>query len=112
MYQRVSQQLLAVRSPAIEVAAVLRAHRFPEALAARPLETFSPGERVRAALICLTRREPTPEVLVLDEPTQHLDFVGRAALEAVLAAWQGGLLVVSHDPEFLRAINVNARVEL
>jgi ATPase subunit of ABC transporter with duplicated ATPase domains len=94
------------------VTRVLRVHRFPLALADRPLATLSPGERVRAALICLTRREPAPEVLVLDEPTQHLDFVGLAALEAVLAAWPGGLLVVSHDTEFLATIGVSRRLDL
>jgi ATPase subunit of ABC transporter with duplicated ATPase domains len=48
----------------------------------------------------------------LDEPTQHLDFVGLAALEAILAAWPGGLLVVSHDVEFLDAIGVSRRLDL
>ncbi len=77
-----------------------------------PLATLSPGERVRAALICLSQRRPAPELLVLDEPTQDLDFVGLAALEAVLAAWPGGLLVVSHDPEFLEAIGVSRTLAL
>jgi ATPase subunit of ABC transporter with duplicated ATPase domains len=94
------------------IAQVVRAHRFPLALAGRALGTLSPGERLRAALVCLTRRRPAPELLVLDEPTQHLDFTGLAALEAVLAAWPGGLLVVSHDPEFLAAIGVSRRLEL
>jgi ATPase subunit of ABC transporter with duplicated ATPase domains len=91
---------------------ILQAHRFPPALAGRPLATLSPGERVRAALICLSRRRPAPELLVLDEPTQDLDFVGLAALEAVLAAWPGGLLVVSHDPELLAAIGISRTIEL
>jgi ATPase subunit of ABC transporter with duplicated ATPase domains len=94
------------------VARILSAHRFPLGLADRPLATLSPGERVRAALICLTQRESAPELLVLDEPTRDLDFLGLAALEAVLAAWPGGLLVVSHDAEFLRAIGVARRIEL
>jgi ATPase subunit of ABC transporter with duplicated ATPase domains len=94
------------------IAQLLHAHRFPLALASRPLATLSPGERVRAALICLSRRRPVPELLVLDEPTQDLDFVGLAALEAVLAAWAGGLLVVSHDPEFLESIGVSHTLEL
>jgi hypothetical protein len=50
--------------------------------------------------------------IVLDEPTQHLDFVGLAALEAILAAWPGGLLVVSHDAELLDAIGVSRRLDL
>jgi ATPase subunit of ABC transporter with duplicated ATPase domains len=94
------------------IAQVLRTHRFPLALAGRPLATLSPGERVRAALICLTRREPAPELLVLDDPTQHLDFAGLSALEEVLAAWPGGLLVVSHDQDFLQAIGVARTLEL
>jgi ATPase subunit of ABC transporter with duplicated ATPase domains len=94
------------------VAQVLRVHRFPLALADRPLATLSPGERVRAALISLTRRAPPPELLVLDEPTQHLDFLGLAPLEAILAAWPGGLLVVSHDAEFLAAIGVTRTIAL
>jgi ATPase subunit of ABC transporter with duplicated ATPase domains len=104
------------RQPAItspeQVAQVLGAHRFPLALAGRPLATLSPGERVRAALICVTRREPPPELLVLDEPTQHLDFAGLAALETILAAWPGGLLVVSHDAAFLTAIGVSRQLQL
>lgn len=94
------------------VAVVLRAHRFPLALADRPLKTLSPGERLRAALICLCQRRPAPELLVLDEPTDEMDFLGAAALQAVLAAWGGGLVVVSHDPEFLEAIGVEERYAL
>jgi ATPase subunit of ABC transporter with duplicated ATPase domains len=98
--------------PVETIADVMRAHRFPLALARRSLASLSPGERLRAALICLTRRSPPPELLVLDEPTQHLDFAGIAALEAVLSAWPGGLLVVSHDDELLDAIGVARRIEL
>jgi ATPase subunit of ABC transporter with duplicated ATPase domains len=94
------------------IAQILHAHQFPPALAGRPLATLSPGERVRAALLCLSSRRPALELLVLDEPTQDLDFVGLAAFEAVLAAWPGGLLVVSHDPEFLEAVGVSRSLEL
>jgi ATPase subunit of ABC transporter with duplicated ATPase domains len=38
---------------------------------------------------------------MLDEPTDHLDFLGIAALQSVLASWRGGLLIVSHDQELL-----------
>jgi ATPase subunit of ABC transporter with duplicated ATPase domains len=95
-----------------DVARHLACHRFPLALAERPLWTLSPGERTRAALLCLYRRHPPVELLVLDEPTDQLDLVGVAALERALAAWPGGLVVVSHDEEFLERVGVTARVEL
>ncbi len=95
-----------------EAAAILREHRFPLALAQRSLRSLSPGERVRAALICLHQRTPTPELLVLDEPTGHLDFVGTAALETVLRAWTGGLIIISHDDAFLERIGIERHLAL
>ena len=93
-------------------AALLVAHRFPLALAERPLAELSPGERVRAALICLYRRRPPLELLILDEPTISLDFVGLDALTQALAAWPGGLVVASHDQDFLAAVGFDRRLSL
>ncbi len=94
------------------VAGLLTAHRFPFALAERPLATLSPGERVRAALIALFQRQPPIELLVLDEPTDQLDFVGIAALTEILRTFRGGLLIVSHDDELLDAVGIDREVEL
>jgi len=65
----------------------------------RPLATLSGGEAARVALaaILLSRFD----VLLLDEPTNDLDFDGLERLERFLAARDGGLVVVSHDREFL-----------
>jgi len=93
-------------------ASSIRAHGFPFALAERPFTSLSPGERLRAALICLLQRPSPPELLILDEPTSHLDFLGHAALQQVLAAWPGGLVVASHDEEFLSSLRLDARVTL
>lgn len=95
-----------------EVAVSLLAHRFPPALAERSLASLSPGERVRAALIALCHRRTPPEFLVLDEPTSSLDFLAIDSLAASLRAWRGGLLVVSHDDEFLGAIDIEQRLRL
>lgn len=95
-----------------DAARQLLAHRFPLALAERPLASLSPGERVRAALICLFRRRPALSLLVLDEPTYSLDRVGVEALREVLRAWPGGLIVSSHDHDFLDAIRVDTRIVL
>jgi ATPase subunit of ABC transporter with duplicated ATPase domains len=95
-----------------EVAELLVAHKFPLALAERPLRSLSPGERVRAALICLFQRAPTVELLVLDEPSDGLDLDGVAALERALRAWPGGLVVASHDRELLASIGCDQQVVL
>jgi ATPase subunit of ABC transporter with duplicated ATPase domains len=98
--------------PGEDPAAALVAHKFPLALAGRPLRSLSPGERARAALICLFRRRPPVELLVLDEPTYSLDLVGQRAMTAALRAWPGGLVVASHDRAFLASIGAETLLEL
>lgn len=104
-----TERLLACSQAATltEVAATLVAHKFPLALAERPLRSLSPGERVRAALICLFQRSPRPSLLVLDEPGDGLDVVGVLALRRALRAWTGGLIVASHDSDLLADIGVD-----
>ncbi|MHC2403061.1 ATPase subunit of ABC transporter with duplicated ATPase domains [Bradyrhizobium barranii subsp. barranii] len=51
-------------------------------------------------------------MLILDEPTNHLDIDAIEAVEAGLRAYDGALLVVSHDEAFLQAIDITRRVEL
>jgi len=106
-------QLVHELRASLQVAAsCIRAHGFPFALAERPFTSLSPGERLRAALICLLQRPSPPELLILDEPTSHLDFLGHAALQEILASWPGGLVVASHDEELLGAIRLDVRVSL
>ena len=93
------------------VAALLVAHKFPLALARRPLSSLSSGERLRAALICVFQR-PGIELLVLDEPTDNLDLVGYSALRKSLKAWTGGLVVVTHDREFTDETGIDGNLVL
>ena len=95
-----------------QAAGLLLAHHFPLALAQRPMRSLSPGERFRAALICLVHRRPTVDLLVLDEPTAELDFLGLAALRRALLAWPGGLIVASHDRHFLAEIRADRTLTL
>ncbi|WP_053129663.1 ABC-F family ATP-binding cassette domain-containing protein [Pseudomonas sp. MIACH] len=64
-----------------------------------PAAQLSGGQLARVAVIGALLA--APQLLVLDEPTNHLDSAGRHWLLRVLAAWRGGLVVVSHDRQLL-----------
>ncbi len=70
--------------------------------AEKPLDGLSGGERRRLSLAVLVASETN--VLILDEPTNHLDLDAREALEDALQAFEGALLLVSHDRALLDAV--------
>ena len=74
--------------------------------------SLSGGEMLRAALACTIGSVQPPELLILDEPTNHLDIHAIAAVEAGLRAYDGALLVVSHDRDFLEAIGIERELVL
>ncbi len=71
---------------------------------------LSPGERTRALLAELMAEGVN--VLVLDEPTNHLDLEAIEQLESALAAFDGTLLLVTHDRAFLEAVQVTKTLDL
>jgi ATPase subunit of ABC transporter with duplicated ATPase domains len=77
--------------------------------AERPVASLSGGERLRAGLACALGGPVPPWLLLLDEPTNHLDLDSVAELERALSAYDGALLVVSHDAAFLDAIGIARR---
>lgn len=68
----------------------------------QPAATLSGGEQTRVALLGAWLADA--DLLVLDEPTNPLDRTQRTALQAQLQAWNGGLLVVSHDRALLQTM--------
>lgn len=79
--------------------------------ALQTVASLSGGEMLRAALACVLGSRP-PALLILDEPTNHLDIASIEIVEAGLCAYDGALMVVSHDEAFLEAIGVERRLEL
>ncbi|WP_254508582.1 ABC-F family ATP-binding cassette domain-containing protein [Anatilimnocola floriformis] len=74
--------------------------------------TLSGGQLLRAGLACVLGRETPPPLLLLDEPTNHLDIDSIEVVEAGLRAYDGALVVVSHDESFLQAIGITRRLTL
>jgi ATPase subunit of ABC transporter with duplicated ATPase domains len=80
--------------------------------ALREVGVLSGGERLRAGLACTLAGERPPWLLILDEPTNHLDIESLELLEDALRAFDGALLVVSHDQTFLDAIGIQRVFEV
>ncbi|NVP58281.1 ABC-F family ATP-binding cassette domain-containing protein [Mycoplana rhizolycopersici] len=91
--------------------ATLAGFRFRADAALQRVETLSGGQILRAGLACVLGGPSPPSLLILDEPTNHLDIDSIETVEAVLRAYDGALLVVSHDDAFLDSIAIDTYVE-
>ncbi|MET9649878.1 ABC-F family ATP-binding cassette domain-containing protein [Streptomyces sp. NPDC006460] len=89
-----------------EIRARLARFLFRGARADQPAGTLSGGERFRATLAALLLADPAPQLLMLDEPTNNLDMASVAKLTAALEAYEGALIVASHDVPFLESLGI------
>lgn len=81
---------------------VLEGLNIPTALHEQPLSTLSGGFKLRVLLAQTLASQP--DILLLDEPTNHLDIESIAWLESFLTSFDGCVMVVSHDRNFLDGI--------
>lgn len=85
-----------------EVRSALGAFLFTQEEVFKTINMLSGGEKVRLALCKIFKRKPN--YLILDEPTNHMDIVGKETLEAMLKNFPGTVLFVSHDRYFIREV--------
>lgn len=85
-----------------EVRSALGAFLFTQEEVFKKINMLSGGEKVRLALCKIFKRKPN--YLILDEPTNHMDIVGKETLEAMLKNYTGTVLFVSHDRYFIREV--------
>ena len=74
----------------------------------KKVSMLSGGERVRLALAKIFKA--SPNVLVLDEPTNHMDIIGKETLEAMLKDFAGTVIFVSHDRYFVKQVSTKLLV--
>ncbi|MEK4242160.1 ATP-binding cassette domain-containing protein [Janibacter sp. FSL W8-0316] len=98
--------------PPQQVRASLARFLFRGALAERRVAGLSGGERFRVALASVLLADPAPQLVVLDEPTNSLDVDSVDQLIDALSAYEGALLVVSHDEDFLCRLGLTRRWEI
>lgn len=85
-----------------EVRNALGAFLFTQDEVYKEVSMLSGGERVRLTLAKLFQRKPN--VLILDEPTNHMDLIGKETLEAMLSGFEGTVIFVSHDRYFVKRV--------
>lgn len=111
-YQRQEAKFISLDGyhASVKISTVLNGMGFGSFDRATPVESMSGGERTRLMLAKLLIE--APDILILDEATNHLDFKMLAWLEEYLASYRGAILTVSHDRYFLdRVTNVTWEIE-
>ncbi|WP_111642823.1 ABC-F family ATP-binding cassette domain-containing protein [Marinimicrobium alkaliphilum] len=74
--------------------------------AERPASTLSGGETMKLAMLMVTL-QPEPELLLFDEPDNHLDILSKQQLAQAIKAYPGALVVVSHDHYFVEDAGIH-----
>lgn len=91
--------------------AVLARFLFRADDALQKIATLSGGQRLRAGLACTLGHSQPKQLLLLDEPSNHLDIDAVEMLEVALTAYDGAMIVISHDDRFLDRIGITRRVQ-
>jgi ATP-binding cassette subfamily F protein 3 len=100
----IHERLIAIdaHSAPARAARILKGLGFDEAMQARSLDSFSGGWRMRVALAALLFTNP--DILLLDEPSNHLDLESALWLEDFLIAYPGLILLISHERDLLNRV--------
>ena len=85
---------------------------FPQETWDKSCQTLSGGERMRLYLCCLMISNHTPDIFVLDEPTNNLDLSSLSILTNTIKNYKGTVLIISHDEYFINEIGVTRKIEL
>lgn len=95
-----------------ELKTLLNRYLFPHAVWDKRCASLSGGEKMRLMLCCLQTGNSTPDMILLDEPTNNLDLRSATILTDVIRTYRGTIIAISHDRHFLRAIGAGRELRV
>lgn len=98
--------------PEHELRIILNRFLFPADTWGKPCSKLSGGEKMRLAFCCLMIGNNTPDLFILDEPTNNLDIASIDIITDTIRQYHGTVIVISHDKYFLKEININSSIVL
>ena len=98
--------------PEHEIKIILNRYLFPASEWDKSCRKLSGGEKMRLAFCCLMISNNTPDMFILDEPTNNLDIQSIEIITSTIRDYTGTVLVVSHDKYFINEIGVERKIIL
>ena len=92
--------------PEHEIKIILNRYLFPASEWDKPCRKLSGGEKMRLAFCCLMISNNTPDMFILDEPTNNLDIQSIEIITATIKNYAGTVIAISHDNYFIQEIGV------
>lgn len=93
--------------PEHEIKIILNRYLFPASEWEKPCRKLSGGEKMRLAFCCLMICNNTPDIFILDEPTNNLDIQSIEIITATIKKYTGTVIAISHDNYFIEEIGIN-----
>ena len=98
--------------PEHEVKTILNRYLFPRDVWNKPCGKLSGGEKMSLSFCCLMIADNTPDMFILDEPTNNLDIESIEIITATIRDYAGTVIAISHDREFLKDTGIEREILL
>lgn len=106
------EQFNTAHKPEHELKTILNRFLFPYGTWDKSCSCLSGGEKIRLLFCCLMVGNNTPDIFILDEPTNNLDIQSVEIITTTIQDYKGTVLLISHDFSFVEEIKIDRTIEL